>query len=192
MMKEYLCEHGIPTASIQQRPSRAPRRCKERLNTSTGTTMPMYPAVLHEKAKLEDRISKGEIIIGDEVVPTTYDSFCINTETHTLQANRVTTSARRIRLRHIRQKLLRKHEEIGIMRDNSDEFFANMTHDEVVSRLKELNIPFNESHDSQQRLKDTFRTRHLKVWHDYSSIANHGYLLGRRQAEDRRDFLCGM
>ena len=93
----------------------------------------------------------------------------VSTQRHT--HCRVTTSARRIRLRHIREKLLRKHEEMGIMRDNSDEFFANMTHDEVVSRLKELYIPFNESHDSQQRLKDAFRTRHLKVWHDHSSIA---------------------
>ena len=33
----------------------------------------MFPTVVHEKAKLKERISKGEIVIGDEVVPTTYD-----------------------------------------------------------------------------------------------------------------------
>ena len=177
IIKEYLCEHGIPAASIQQRPSRAPRRCKKRVHATTDTTMPMYPTIIHEKAKLEDRISKGEIIIGDEVVPTTHDSFTIDTETHTLQANRVTTCGRRIRLRHIREKLLKKHEDMGIVRDNCDEYFANMTHEEVVSRLKELNIPFNESHDLRQKLQDACRTRYLKVWHDHSSIANHGYLL---------------
>ena len=169
--KEYLCEHGIPAASIQQRPSRAPRRCKKRVHATTDTTM---PTIMHEKAKLEDRISKGEIFIGDEVIPTTRDSFTIDTETHTLQANRVTTCGRRIRLRHIREKLLKKHEDMGIVRDNCDEYFANMTHKEVVSRLKELNIPFN---DLWQTLRDACRTRYLKVWHDHSSIANHGYLL---------------
>ena len=82
-----------------------------------------------------------------------------------------------MRLRHIREKLLKKHEDMGIVRDNCDEYFANMTHEEVVSRLKELNIPFNESHDLRQKLRDACRTRYLKVWHDHSSIANHGYLL---------------
>ena len=64
---ELARDYGLhPTAIIHLQ-----GRCKERLNTSTCTTMPMYPTVLHEKAKLEDHISKGEIIIWDEVVPTT-------------------------------------------------------------------------------------------------------------------------
>ena len=177
VIKDFLRTNDIPVASIEQRPSRAPRRCKKRVSISTNTTVPMFPTVMHEKAKLEERITTGEIAIGDEVVPTTYDYFSVNSETHTLQANTVNISARRIPLKHIRERLLNKHEEMGILRDNSDEYFANMTHAEVVSRLKELNISFNGSQDLKQLLKEVFRTRYLKIWHDHSSIANHGYLL---------------
>ena len=66
--------------------------------------MPMYPTVMHEKAKLQERITTGEIVIGDKVVPTTYDYYSVDSETHALQANTVNIilCARRIPLKHIR------------------------------------------------------------------------------------------
>lgn len=63
------------------------------------------------------------------------------------------------------------------MRDNSDEYFTNITTEDIVHRLNELKISFDSSNDVQQKLKDACRTRYMKIWHDHSSIASHGYLL---------------
>ena len=52
-----------------------------------------------------------------------------------------------------------------------------MTQEEIKIRLDELKIPHKDSCDLRQQLKEACRTRHLKVWHDHSSIAAHGYLL---------------
>ena len=177
MIKEFLCEHSIPAAKINQRPSRAPRRCKKRMNTSTNISLPMYPTIRHEKAKLDEQIEKGEVVIGDEVVPTSYNYFRVNSDTHTLEEHKDTTCARRIPLKYIRENLLRKHEKMGIVRENSNDYFASMTQAEIVSCLEKRYIPFSESDDLLSKLKNASRTRYLKVWHDHSSIANHGYLL---------------
>ena len=99
-IKKFLWQTDIPAASIQQRSSRAPRRCKRRVSAGTNITMPMYPTVMHEKAKLQERITTGEIVIGDKVVPTTYDYYSVDSETHALQANTVNICARRIPLKH--------------------------------------------------------------------------------------------
>ena len=147
MIKEFLRQNDIPAASIQQRSSRAPRRCKKRVNACSNITMPMYPTVMHEKAKLQERITTGEIVIGDKVVPTTYDYYSVDSETH------VNICARQIPLQHICEKLLQKHEKMGILRDNSDEYFANLTQEEIESRLNELNISYNTSDDLKQKLK---------------------------------------
>ena len=60
---------------------------------------------MHEKAKLQERITTGEIVIGDKVVPTTYDYYSV--DSHCRQT--VNVCARRIPLKHIREKLLKKH-----------------------------------------------------------------------------------
>lgn len=177
MLKEYLQQHEIPAASIHQRLSRAPRRSKKRISACSNITMPMYPTVTKETTKLHKRIMTGEIVIGDEVVPTTYDYYSVDPETHILHANTVKVSARRIPLQKIREKLLEKHEKMGIMRDNSDEYFTNIATEDIVHHLNELKIPFNSSDDMRQKLKDACRTRYMKIWHDHSSIASHGYLL---------------
>ena len=57
MVKEYLKVHSIPAASIQQRPSRAQRRCKKKISACGKITLPMYPTVMHEKGKVQERIS---------------------------------------------------------------------------------------------------------------------------------------
>ena len=62
---------------------------------------------------------------------------------------------------------------MGIVRENGDAYFASLTHDKVKQRLEELNI----SSESDDTVVNASRTRHIKIWHDHSSIANLGYLL---------------
>ena len=102
LIKEFLRENNIPTAKINQRPSRAMCRCKGKVSAGSSITLPMFPTVVHEKAKLKECTSKGEIVIRDEVVPTTYDYYTVDNETHILHANTVNISARKIPLRKIR------------------------------------------------------------------------------------------
>ena len=121
----------------------------------------MFPTAIHEKEKVQERITSGEIVIGDEVVPSSYSYYSVNSETQMVCTNTVKKSARKIPLQHIREKLLEKHEKLGIIRNDSDEYFANLTQEEIIC-LDELNIPHKDSCDLSQQLKEACRTRHLK------------------------------
>ena len=63
-------------------------------------------------------------------------------------------------------------------RSYSDEHYNNITRIVVISsRLQELN-EFDDMEGlpaMREKLKEIERTRHLAVWHDHSSVANHGY-----------------
>ena len=65
------------------------------------------------------------------------------------------------------------------MRVNADEFYDEMSREQVVSRLKELN-EYDENDGltkMRKKLKKMERTRHLQIWHDHSTLANHGHIL---------------
>ena len=61
----------------------------------------------------------------------------------------------------------------------TDEKYASLSNADLVKTLKS----YREYHtdetkkDMQNRLKSIERTRHLKLWHDQSTIANHSYLV---------------
>lgn len=80
-------------------------------------------------------------------------------------------------LEEIRKKTLKIHERF--LRVNPDEFYDEMTRDQVVTRLKELN-EYDENDGltkMRRKLKEIERTRHLQIWHDHSRLANHGHIL---------------
>ena len=180
IIKEFLEQSNIPY--INQRPSRAKRRCIKKVG-GEGVTFPMYPPVKHERQKLLERIEKGEIAIGKEVVPSSYQSYTVDSHTHNIQENThniqentVHISARKISLIDIRKKLLEKHVSLGIVRDSSDEYFENLSPEDIANLSQKLGMS-HFTGDKIQQLKDMCRTRHIKMWHDHSSIAAHGYLL---------------
>ena len=91
----------------------------------------------------------SQVVKEDMEIYNTYDYYSIymyiytvyiDNETHILHANTVNISARKIPLRKIRKNLLKKHEEIGILRNKTDEYFANISLEQIKSRLDELNI----------------------------------------------------
>ena len=65
------------------------------------------------------------------------------------------------------------------MKCENDDYYKNLTRLEVTQRLEEL----GELHDDQnltimqEQLKIFERTRNLIIWHDHSTIANHGHLV---------------
>jgi len=81
---------------------------------------------------------------------------------------------------HIRQKLLEKHERLGIIRNNPDNYFANLSEEDTKSRLAELGESYDPKmtiEEVQPKLKTICRTRQFKLWHDYSEIAGHSHIL---------------
>ena len=150
------------------------RRCIRKVG-SERVSFPMYPPLKHEREKVLQRIESGEIVIGEKVVQTSYTNYTVDTDTHQVQENTIKISARKIPLTTIRKKLLKKHESLGIIRNCSESFFEHLSSEEVNGRLQNLGITCDK--DKVQALKNACRTRHLKIWHDHSTIAAHGYLL---------------
>ena len=60
VMKEYLAEHGIPAAQINQRTRRAPRRAKRKFS-GRKNSFPMHSPVSFQKNVPEKKIASGEI-----------------------------------------------------------------------------------------------------------------------------------
>ena len=69
----------VPAASIYQRPCRAKWRCIKKVGAEC-VSLPMYPTVKHGEQKLLERIEKGEIAVGKEVVPSYYQSFTVDSD----------------------------------------------------------------------------------------------------------------
>ena len=65
------------------------------------------------------------------------------------------------------------------MRHRSAEEFRNMPCENLMTTLNNINeYKEGESADKMRaRLKKIERTRHVKIWHDLSTIANHGHLV---------------
>ena len=84
---------------------------------------------------------------------------------------------RKCPLRVIWRRKLHDHEKYRYwyMRNTADVDFMNMSFEEVEMKLKYLN-ELNEEERfpiMKERLKEMEQTRHLKVWHDLSTVANH-------------------
>ena len=80
-------------------------------------------------------------------------------------------------LEKIRKKTLKVHEKF--MRVKPGEFYDEMPREQVLSRLKELN-ECDETDDlmkMRKKLQKLEQTRHLQIWHDHSTLANHGHIL---------------
>ena len=114
IIKEMLVEHNIPAALINQRPLRAKRRCLRKIG-SEGTSFPMFPPAQHERKKLSEQIEKGEIYIGDEVVPSSYQNFTVSSYISEIKKNTIHFNARKVSLFAIRKRLLERHENLGIV-----------------------------------------------------------------------------
>ena len=66
------------------------------------------------------------------------------------------------------------------MRLNRDSYFENISREEVQHRLDFIGEYFDPSDSLQNlrtKLKNHERTRHIQIWHDGSSISNHGHIL---------------
>ena len=177
VIKEYLAEQGIQAAHKNQRKQRAPRRSKKRL-PGGKVSFPMYSPVQKLQKKVSDRIESGDIPIGQEVVPTACPRYTVQHGELTLESTDV--YARKIPLLEIRERLLKQHKELGIVRQNPDAYYATLSEEVVKTKLTELHETIDPTltpEELREKLKSLNRHRLLKVWHDHSEIAGHSHLL---------------
>ena len=179
ILNVFLREHSVPVAQLEQRPTRAPRSSKKRIG-SVRVSFPMYPTVASQRQTIKHRTEVGDIDIGREVVTTTYSKYSVNKHTHSVIIDDVEVSARKFPLQKIREKLLQKHDALGIVRDLSTEYFEALSTNQVIARLQQLAIPHKTDESStalRKCLIEMSRKRYIKIWHDHSSISAHGHLL---------------
>jgi hypothetical protein len=92
--------------------------------------------------KVREKVDSGEIYVGEEVVQTSYTSYTTNKENQ-LEAKQKHVFARKFPLSHIRKELLDKHEHMGLIRDNTDSYFADLTKMELKHKLESLNEKYD-------------------------------------------------
>lgn len=115
---------------------------------------------------------EAEYTIGELVVPKQYKKLVLTSE-GTLKEVVFTVSGRKIPLTEIRKRELGRCEQLGVVRDHTND-------DQISQRLRVLG---DEGHlrdtpgQRRERLIKFERTRHLMIWGDGSTILNHGHLL---------------
>ena len=140
----------------------------------------MHRPVSHYRQRIQAQIASGKIRVGEEVATTTYTRYSVDKSKHTLAIEGVEVSARKIPLLEIREKLLKKHQEMKLFRDQADEHFDALSAEEIKTRLKELHHTFsadNSTEELREELKVISRQRHFKMWHDHSIVSGHGHFL---------------
>ena len=64
------------------------------------------------------------------------------------------------------------------MRIKSDQFYEELTADVALTEFQRIKeVPPDNLNEMKNRLKKLQRKRHLIMWHDGSTISNHGHLL---------------
>ena len=99
----------------------------------------------------------------------------ILTKNNKIEATAFVEKGRKRSLDEIRQITLCKQE---FTRQHPENYYDEMSRLDVTECLTELN-KFNDDSliKMGKKLKSLERTRHPTIWHDHSTVANHGHLL---------------
>ena len=183
VVKEFLIKEGVDTKAFTGfRKSDSTLVARRRLKRMFGgeITIPVPRTNRQIKDIIHQKIQTGEYTLGNMIVPREYKKLVITPEGNIVEKT-FHVSGRHIPLTHIREQLLREHEEQGLVRNHSDDYLDGLTMTEAVSQLKHLGEWSEEEgitlSEMKCKLKTYYRTRHLMVWADHSCIMNHGHLL---------------
>ena len=113
VIKEYLQSQSIPAAMKKR--DNIIRRAKLRL-PGGEITYPTHQTVKAQKSELLGKIENKQILIGELITPINFTKFTVDKTTKVINETTITMYGRRISLHDIRTKLLKDHEELGIMR----------------------------------------------------------------------------
>ena len=144
----------------------------------SNITFPMEETNEEVQKQLMEKIKKGIYHTGNLIVPQKYEKVIL--KNGQLLNEEIQVSGRKIPLRNIRTTMLQKQEKY--MRVRTDAEFSNMSREQVITGLKNINeFEINDENSSLEELLKKLmkyeRTRSLSFWHDGSTLSNHGHLL---------------
>ena len=128
------------------------------------------------KKTLRLKIQNGYYTVGEIIVPKEYEKLVIDKDGNVKRETFIVEGRKRP-LDEIRMKTMKKHKEFT--RHHPDQHYDEMSRLDVSTRLSELG-EFDDGEGltvMRQKLKKTERQRHLLVWHDHSTVANHGHIV---------------
>ena len=125
IVKEFLEEQGIPAASTSQTPMRAPHRSKKKVQGGR-LSIPMHRPLPLQRQNLQEKMASGKVSIGQEAVKSTYTQYALDPVNLTIVEKNKDVFARKIPFLCIREKLLRQHEELGLIRIYPEEYFEKL------------------------------------------------------------------
>ena len=112
------------------------------------------------------KLEAGEYTTGELVVPKQYKKLVLTSE-GTLKEVEFTVSGRKIPLTEIRKRELSRCEQLGVVRDHTNDDYAQMSDDQISQRL--IRVLGDEGHlrdtpgQRRERLIKFERTRHLMI-----------------------------
>ncbi|KAK3734075.1 hypothetical protein QZH41_019813 [Actinostola sp. cb2023] len=126
--------------------------------------------------EIKQKIASGEFNLGVPVLETNDVKLVITSE-GLIEKKQTALEARKYPFGDIRRNSLHKNDEF--MKIKADEVYDNMSKEDAVDHLKELNanININVDKDPVKMLKDIERTRNWLMWHDHSGLGNRGMML---------------
>ena len=136
VVKEFLESEGIDLKRFNQlRKNQRPnirRKLKRMLGGEISVPVPRTNTAI--KNEFLKKIESGEYELGDIIVPRQYKKIVLTPEGN-VEEETFTVSGRHLPLYDIRDRLLKQHDELGLVRDHSTTHYEGMTPEEVVDRL---------------------------------------------------------
>lgn len=182
VVKEFLINAGVNLERFTKyRKSANPVVRKAKMKQVGGeVSMPVWQTNDQLRRNIREEIQSGTFVMGNAIIPREYKKYKLDGNGN-IHLETFTVSGRHIPLLELRERIYEEHLQQGLIREHSDNYYANFSHDKVVKRLKELNV-FDENEELtcdqlKNKLKTFERTRHIMVWADHSSIMNHGHIL---------------
>lgn len=144
-------------------------------------TVPLPRSNAALRAEIKEKINNGTYLLGEQIVPKEFTKFVLKADGSIVRVE-FSLSGRKIPLLEVRERLMKEHESQGIVRDHGDLKYELMNQQQVRKRLSDIG-ELSKEDDSKllaeltDKLRRFERTRHIMLWHDHSSILNHGHLL---------------
>ena len=160
----------------QCQPIDSKRIRRKRLRGQGGEIpLPTPESATKLKEKLKQKLLNGDYTLGEAITPRCYEKMVI--KDGKLVIEEFVVEGRKLSLQMLRDKTLKKHEQF--MRLDTDQFIDSLSEHEVGSKLKSLNeYETSQSNtDMREKLKKLQRTRNFIIWHDASTIADHGHVI---------------
>lgn len=152
------------------------RRKRKTIPDCGNVPMPLEMNPKKLKKQVLQEIMDRNINIGKAIVPRKYKKYKLDKNGHVVNSEFV-VEGRKVPLLEIRQKHL--HDNIHLMRLHPDSYFDALTYEEVCDKLKGFGESTNlcSIEELQSKMKRMERTRHIQLWHDGSTIANHSHIV---------------